>query len=89
MDAPRIYVALRAWRFIEQDLMVHMRSQYHTSNEIVQHHDYRRNKGWQSKREVSSGGLGGWSNFNTVLRYAHLSSNHLQQAAERICAPLA
>ena len=29
--------------------------------------------------------LGGWSNFNTVLRYAHLSSNHLQQAAERIC----
>jgi len=29
--------------------------------------------------------LGGWSNFNTVLRYAHLSSNQLQQAAERIC----
>ena len=32
--------------------------------------------------------LGGWSNFNTVLRYAHLSSNHLQQAAERICTTI-
>jgi len=29
--------------------------------------------------------LGGWSNFETVLRYAHLSSNHLQAAAERLC----
>jgi integrase len=29
--------------------------------------------------------LGGWSNFETVLRYAHLSSNHLQAAAERVC----
>jgi excisionase family DNA binding protein len=47
----------RAWRFIEQDLMVHMRSQYHSSNEIVEHHDYRINKGWQSKREMTSGGL--------------------------------
>ncbi len=29
--------------------------------------------------------LGGWSNYETVLRYAHLSSNHLREAAERIC----
>jgi site-specific recombinase XerD len=29
--------------------------------------------------------LGGWSNFETVLRYAHLSSNHLRDASERIC----
>jgi len=28
--------------------------------------------------------LGGWSNFEMVLRYAHLSSNHLREAAERI-----
>ena len=28
--------------------------------------------------------LGGWSNFETVLRYAHLSSNHLRDAAERV-----
>lgn len=28
--------------------------------------------------------LGGWSNFNMVLRYAHLSSEHLRQAASRI-----
>lgn len=47
----------RAWRFIEQDLIMHMRSQYHSSNEIVEHQDYRRNKGWQSKREMTSGGL--------------------------------
>lgn len=29
--------------------------------------------------------LGGWSTFNMVLRYAHLSSEHLKEAAERIC----
>ena len=29
--------------------------------------------------------LGGWSNFEMVLRYAHLSSRHLRDAAERIC----
>lgn len=28
--------------------------------------------------------LGGWSSFEMVLRYAHLSSDHLQQAADRI-----
>ena len=28
--------------------------------------------------------LGGWSNYETVLRYAHLSSEHLKMAAERI-----
>lgn len=30
--------------------------------------------------------LGGWSNFEMVLRYAHLSSDHLKKAAERISA---
>lgn len=29
--------------------------------------------------------LGGWSSFSMVLRYAHLSSEHLLNAAERIC----
>lgn len=29
--------------------------------------------------------LGGWSNFSMVLRYAHLSSAHLREAASRIC----
>lgn len=28
--------------------------------------------------------LGGWSSFEMVLRYAHLSSNHLARAADRI-----
>jgi len=28
--------------------------------------------------------LGGWVNYEMVLRYAHLSSEHLIQAAERI-----
>lgn len=28
--------------------------------------------------------LGGWSNYETVLRYAHLSGQHLQEAAERV-----
>ncbi|MBA2657318.1 MAG: site-specific integrase [Tatlockia sp.] len=28
--------------------------------------------------------LGGWSNYETVLRYAHLSTKHLQQAAEKV-----
>ena len=28
--------------------------------------------------------LGGWSSFEMVLRYAHLSSDHLRSAAERI-----
>lgn len=28
--------------------------------------------------------LGGWSSFEMVLRYAHLSSDHLKKAAERI-----
>lgn len=28
--------------------------------------------------------LGGWSSFEMVLRYAHLSSEHLKQAAKRI-----
>lgn len=28
--------------------------------------------------------LGGWSNYETVLRYAHLSSTHLKEAAERV-----
>ncbi|MDF1931681.1 tyrosine-type recombinase/integrase [Legionella pneumophila] len=32
--------------------------------------------------------LGGWSEYDTVLRYAHLSSDHLQQAAERLSARL-
>ena len=30
--------------------------------------------------------LGGWSSFEMVLRYAHLSSDHLRGAAERISA---
>lgn len=29
--------------------------------------------------------LGGWMSFSMVLRYAHLSSSHLQKAASRIC----
>ena len=29
--------------------------------------------------------MGGWSNYEMVLRYAHLSSSQLQQAANRIC----
>jgi integrase len=28
--------------------------------------------------------LGGWSDYDTVLRYAHLSSDHLQKAASRV-----
>jgi integrase len=28
--------------------------------------------------------LGGWSDYDTVLRYAHLSSDHLQKAAARV-----
>ncbi|HAU4187582.1 TPA: site-specific integrase, partial [Legionella pneumophila] len=28
--------------------------------------------------------LGGWSEYEMVLRYAHLSSDHLKVAAERI-----
>jgi hypothetical protein len=28
--------------------------------------------------------LGGWASFEMVLRYAHLSSEHLKNAAERI-----
>jgi hypothetical protein len=28
--------------------------------------------------------LGGWASFDMVLRYAHLSSEHLKNAAERI-----
>ena len=28
--------------------------------------------------------LGGWSSFDMVLRYAHLSSEHLRRAAERV-----
>lgn len=28
--------------------------------------------------------LGGWSSFEMVLRYAHLSSDHLRTAADRI-----
>src|SRR3990167_9490382 len=28
--------------------------------------------------------LGGWSSFDMVLRYAHLSSEHLRCAAERV-----
>ena len=30
--------------------------------------------------------LGGWSSFEMVLRYAHLSSDHLKGAAERLSA---
>lgn len=29
--------------------------------------------------------LGGWSSFEMVLRYAHLSGDHLRTAANRIC----
>ena len=29
--------------------------------------------------------LGGWTSFEMVLRYAHLSSDHLKAAAERVC----
>lgn len=28
--------------------------------------------------------LGGWSDYDTVLRYAHLSSDHLHEAATRV-----
>lgn len=28
--------------------------------------------------------LGGWASFDMVLRYAHLSSDHLKNAADRI-----
>lgn len=28
--------------------------------------------------------LGGWTSFEMVLRYAHLSSAHLKAAAERV-----
>ena len=30
--------------------------------------------------------LGGWASFEMVLRYAHLSSDHLRKAAERVHA---
>lgn len=32
--------------------------------------------------------LGGWSSFEMVLRYAHLSSAHLKNAAERVSGGL-
>ncbi len=32
--------------------------------------------------------LGGWSNFEMVLRYAHLSSNHLMSAADRLAGTI-
>lgn len=32
--------------------------------------------------------LGGWASYDMVLRYAHLSSNHLKNAAERITTKL-
>jgi integrase len=54
----------------------------------VRWHDLRHT--WAS-RHVQNGTplhelqqLGGWSSFDLVLRYAHLSSNHLKQAAERL-----
>lgn len=28
--------------------------------------------------------LGGWSSYEMVLRYAHLSSDHLKEAASRV-----
>jgi hypothetical protein len=28
--------------------------------------------------------LGGWSSFEMVLRYAHLASDHLRKAAQRV-----
>ena len=31
--------------------------------------------------------LGGWSTYEMVLRYAHLSSEHLRTSAERIHTP--
>jgi integrase len=31
--------------------------------------------------------LGGWTSYEMVLRYAHLSSDQLKGAAERICGP--
>lgn len=31
--------------------------------------------------------LGGWSTFQMVLRYAHLSANHLADYAENLCRP--
>ncbi len=32
--------------------------------------------------------LGDWSNFNMVLRYAHLSRSHLEKAANRLSSPI-
>lgn len=56
---------------------------------------YPDNSCYQSSWHVQSGTslqelqqLGGWSSFEMVLRYAHLSSNHLKDAAERIAGTI-
>lgn len=39
---------------------------------------------WHIQHGTSLQDLGGWADFSMVLRYAHLSSDHLKNAAERI-----
>ncbi|HAT8370032.1 TPA: helix-turn-helix domain-containing protein [Legionella pneumophila] len=46
----------RAWRFIEQDIVEFMRSQYYSIKELSIC-DSRSNKQWQSQKEITSGGL--------------------------------
>lgn len=44
-------------------------------------------RGWHVQNETNLQELqqlSGWSSFEMVLRYAHLSSEHLKQAAKRI-----
>ena len=48
----------RAWRFIEQDLTEHMRSQYTSTTEVtIQKHNSRNNKQCPLQKEITSGGL--------------------------------
>lgn len=46
----------RSWRFIEQDLVMHMRNKY-SNWDASQGDHYRSNKKWHSTKEKGSGGL--------------------------------
>jgi len=47
----------RSWRFIESDLLMHMRSQYRGPNRVIEKNSFRRNNEWPSKKEMISGEL--------------------------------
>jgi excisionase family DNA binding protein len=47
----------RAWRFIEQDLMDHIRSQYNSFTELSLNSHRRSTQQWPSQKEITSGGL--------------------------------